>query len=292
MKCLEVSRVPLKEMFEEKNLVGRYFILIVCLFASAIIFNIFLLPTNLVTGGINGVAVLFHHLFDFEPSMVIFVISLGMLILSVLFLGKEKTIGSVVATIVYPIFVSITAPIVVRFHVDTNELLLLSLIIGVLSGITNGLVYRVGFSNGGLNILNQILYQYFHISYSKSSFFINGIIVLLGGIYIGFNLVLYAIIVLYINSFVMDRVMLGISKNKAFYIVTQEDEKIKQFIIEELHHSATIFDVKGGFLEKKKRVVLTVVPTREYYKVQEAIKLLDKNAFFVASDAYQTEGGT
>ncbi len=284
--------MPFNEIINEKNLVGRYFILLLCLFLSAILFNIFLLPTNLVIGGVNGVAVLLHHLFDFDPSLVILLISISMLIFSFFFLGLEKTMGSLVATIVYPFFVSITAPIVVRFHVDSNELLLLSLIIGVISGITNGLVYRVGFSNGGLNIINQILYKYFHISYSKSSFVINGLIVFLGGIYIGFNMVLYAILILYINSLIMDRVMLGISRNKAFYIVTQEDEKIKNFIIEELHHSATVFDVKGGFLEKRKRVILAVVPTQEYFTLKEAIKMLDPAAFFVASDAYQTEGGS
>lgn len=295
MKSLGVSKMPLKDLKElvsEKNLIGRYFILILCLFVSAAVFNIFLLPTNIVTGGTNGIAIILHNLFEFNPSTVIMIASLLMLMLSFIFLGVEKTIGSIAATIIYPIFVSLTAPLVVRFHVDSNELLLLSLLIGCISGVTNGLTYRVGFSSGGLSILNQILYKYFHISYSKSSFVVNGTIVFLGGIYFGFNMVMYAIIILYINSLVMDKVMLGVSKNKAFYIITKEDEKIKKFIIEELHHSVTVFDVKGGFLEKKRHVLLTVVPTREYFMVTEGIKLIDKDVFFVASDAYQTEGGS
>ena len=281
----------LKEFVSEKSLLGRYVILILCLFVSAIVFNLFLLPTNLVTGGANGVAILLHNFFDFRPSLVILILSLVMLVLSFLLLGKEKTIGSIVATIIYPIFVDITAPLVVRYHVDTNEMLLLSIIIGVLSGITNGFVYRVGFSNGGLNILNQIFYKYFHISYGKSSFVINGIIVFLGGIYFGFNMVMYAIIVLYINSIIVDRVILGVSKNKAFYIFTDEEEKVKRFLIEELHHTATFFDVKGGFLEKKRKVLLTVVPTSEYFMLSEALKSIDENVFFIASDAYEMQGG-
>ena len=281
-----------KEMLNEKTIIGRYFILILCLFASAILFNLFLLPTKLVAGGMNGVAVLLYHFFNFTPSTVIFVGSLLMLILSFFFLGTEKTIGSIVATIIYPIFVSLTAPLMVRFHIDTNEMLLLAILIGIISGITNGLVYRIGFSNGGINILNQILYKYFHISYSKSSFFINGIIVFIGGIYFGFNMVMYAIIILYINSIVIDKVMLGISKKKALYIFTDEEEKMKKFILEELHHSATIFDVKGGFLEKKRHVLLTVVPTSEYFIVTEGLRLIDENVFFIASDAYETQGGS
>ena len=94
--------MPFNEIINEKNLVGRYFILLLCLFLSAILFNIFLLPTNLVIGGVNGVAVLLHHLFDFDPSLVILLISISMLIFSFFFLGLEKTMGSLVATIVYP----------------------------------------------------------------------------------------------------------------------------------------------------------------------------------------------
>ena len=103
---------------------------------------------------------------------------------------------------------------------------------------------------------------------------------------------MYAIIILYINSIVIDKVMLGISKKKALYIFTDEEEKMKKFILEELHHSATIFDVKGGFLEKKRHVLLTVVPTSEYFIVTEGLRLIDENVFFIASDAYETQGGS
>ena len=58
-----------------------------------------------------------------------------------------------------------------------------------------------------------------------------------------------------------------------------------------MNHSVTIFDVKGGFLEKKRKVILAVVPTKEYFQVTEGIKMIDKNAFFIATDAYEVKGG-
>ena len=61
--------------------------------------------------------------------------------------------------------------------------------------------------------------------------------------------------------------------------------------MKELQHTVTVFDVKGGFKNKKGEVLLTVIPTREYYVVTEGIKMIDKDAFFLASDAYQVEGG-
>ena len=88
----------------------------------------------------------------------------------------------------------------------------------------------------------------------------------------------------------MDRVLLGISQNKAFYIITDKEKEIKEYIIEELKHTVTTFDVKGGFLEDKRKVMLTVIPSREYYRLTEGIKKIDEKAFFVVTDSYQVEG--
>ena len=269
----------------------RYGVLLASLFLSALVFNLFLYPTNLVTGGMNGVAIIINHIIEIDPAIVIFVGSLLLLGLSYLFLGLDQTAGSVVATIVYPVFVEITEPISKLIVIDTSDLILMSILIGVLLGITNGLMYKVGFSNGGLNIISQIFYKYFRISLSKTTMVINLIVVLIGGFYFGFNMVLYALVIIYISSFVIDKVILGISNNKAFYITTTEDEKVRDYLINTLHHTVTMFDVKGGFLEKKRKVLLAVIPTRDYFRLKEGIKEIDPHAFFVVTDAYEVKGG-
>ena len=275
----------------QKKLWYRYSVLIISLFLSAIVFNLFLYPTNLVTGGMNGVAIIINHIFDLDPALIIFLGSLILLGLSYLLLGLDQTAGSVVATLVYPLFVELTEPISELIIIDTSDLILMSILIGLLLGITNGLMYKVGFSNGGLNVISQILYKYFRLSLSKTTMFINLIVVLIGGFYFGFNMMLYALIIIFISSFVMDKVILGISNNKAFYITTTEDEKVKDYLINTLHHTVTIFDVKGGFLKKKRKVLLAVVPTRDYFKLKEGIKEIDPKAFFVVTDAYEVGGG-
>lgn len=269
----------------------RYAVLIVSLFLSAIVFNLFLYPTNLVTGGMNGVAIIINHITDISPATIILIGSILLLGLSYLFLGLEQTAASVIATVIYPLFVSITEPITKLIVVDTSDLILISIFVGILLGITNGLMYKVGFSNGGLNIISQILYKHLRISLSKTTMVINFIIVLIGGIYFGFNMILYAFVIIYISSFVIDKVILGISSNKAFYITTSKDEAVKDYLINNLKHTVTIFDVKGGFLQKKRRVLLAVVPTREYFKLKEGIKEIDPKAFFVVTDAYEVKGG-
>jgi len=269
----------------------RYGVLIFSLFIAALVFNLLLYPTNLVTGGMNGVAIILNHIFDISPSLIILIGSLILLGLSYLFLGLNQTTGSIVATIVYPLFVSLTEPIARYIVIDTSDIILISILIGILLGITNGLMYKVGFSNGGLNIISQIVYKYFHISLGKTTMVINFIVVIIGVGYFGFNMMLYAFIIIYISGVVIDKVILGISNNKAFYITTSKEDEVKEYLIKTLHHTVTIFDVKGGFLKKKRRVLLAVVPTRDYFRLKEGIKQIDPKSFFVVTDAYEVKGG-
>lgn len=279
------------QKIDKSKLWYRYAVLIISLFLSSLVFNIFLYPTNLVTGGMNGIAIIINHLIDISPAMIILIGSIILLGLSYLFLGIDQTAASLIATIIYPFFVSITEPLARMIVIDTSDLILISLLVGILLGITNGLMYKVGFSNGGLNIISQIIYKYFHISLGKTTMVINFIVVLIGGFYFGFNMMLYAFIIIYISGYVIDKVILGISKNKAFYITTSKDKQVRDYLINTLHHTVTIFDVKGGFLEKKRKVLLAVVPTREYFRLKEGIKEIDPKAFFVVTDAYEVKGG-
>lgn len=289
----ETKQIPqnIIKHIKKKKIVSRYIMMIIALFISALVFNIFIVPTNIVSGGINGISIILKHIYGWDPSIVMFVVSGVLLIFSLMYLGVERTSGTVVATFLYPILVEITNGITNYISVETTDLVLISIFVGVIGGLANGIMYKTGFSSGGLPIISQILYKKFKISASKSSLIVNGIVVFIGGIFFGWTMVMYALIILSINSFMLDRVILGISNNKAFYIITSEDELVKKYIIEDLKHSVTVFDVKGGFMEKKRKVLLTVIPSREYFIVTEGIKELDKDSFFLACDAYQVEGG-
>ena len=200
-----------------KNILYRYGVLIICLFFSSIVFNLFLYPIKLVTGGMNGIAIIVNYLIKVSPSIVIFIGSSICLLLSTILLSKEQTIASLLATFIYPFFVSITSPVTKIIAVDTSDLLLSCLIIGISLGISNGFMYKVGFSNGGINIISQIFYKYFKIPLSNTTLIINMIIVVLGGVYFTFTKVLYASFILIISKIVMDRIL---RKDKCLCIIT------------------------------------------------------------------------
>ena len=278
------------DVIRKKKQLYRIILMGASLFLSAILYNVFLLPLSLVTGGTQGVATITHYLYGINLATMLFLLSLACAILSLMFLGVKRTAGTLVASIVYPLLVQLTSPLNGLIDAENIDMLLMVLFAGVISGVANGLMYKTGYSNGGFPVISQILFEEKQVPISKSSLAINVSIVLVGAYFFGITNALYAIIFLYINGIVLDKVLLGISNNKAFYIITSKDDEIKEYIIETLKHNVTTFEVKGGFLDKNRKVMLTVIPSREYYRVTEGIKEIDKDAFFVVTDSYTVEG--
>ncbi len=276
---------------KKKKVGKRITMLVVSLFFSAIVYNLFLLPVNLVTGGAGGIATITNYVYGIDPALMILIVSITCALLSLMYLGPEVTAVTILASVLYPFFVKITEPLTDIIQMDYSDMFTITLFAGVLNGIANGLMYKTGYNNGGLPVISQILEKYCKIPIAKTSAVMNITVVLIGGVFFGSTNVMYAIILIYLNSIIINKVLLGISNNKAFYIITSEEDQIKNYIIRTLGHSVTVFDVKGGFLNKKNKVVLTVVPSREYYRVTEGIKIIDKDAFFVVTDAYEVVGG-
>lgn len=278
------------EVIRKKKKLYRILLMGASLLVTAILYNVFLLPLSLVTGGTNGVATITHYLYGINPAIMLLLLSIACAILSFMYLGPKRTAGTLVASVVYPLLVQLTSPLTALISQSNTDMLLMVLFAGVLSGIANGLMYKTGYSNGGFPVISQILFEEKQIPVGKSSLAINITIVIVGAYFFGITNALYAIIFLYINSIVLDKVLLGISNNKAFYIITEEEKKVKEYIIKTLNHNVTTFEVKGGFLDKNRKVILTVIPSREYYRVTEGIKEIDKDAFFVVTDSYTVEG--
>lgn len=276
---------------ESKFKIRRYIELVIGVFMIAVSFNLFLLPNNIVFGGVSGLSIIVKNFIPIEPSKFIFISSLILLLISYLILGKEKTRGSIVGSIIFPIFVSITANINNILNIDTSNILLSVIFGGIIYGAGAGMVFRAGFTTGGTDIINQIISKFGHVSMGNAMLMSDGLIVLAGGFFFGATKLMYAIIVVYIIGLMTDKVLLGISNKKAFYIITDEEDRIRDYILNELKHSATIFDVHGGYTNEKNKVIFCVVPTDEYYELKEGIREIDKNAFFVVTDAYEVFGG-
>lgn len=279
------------KLFEEK-LLKRYFIVIIALFISAINYNLLIYPGKIVAGGGNGLSIIMKWLFNFTPSTFILIFSTTLLIMAIILIGVQKSSGAILSAFLYPLFVELTSGITTILSIKENDMILISIFAGIISGFCSGLVYKMGFSGGGISLISKIIYEKFHISITKSSLLMNMSIVLIGGYLFGLETIMYALIFLYIDKIVVDRILLGISSNKVFYIITSKDDEVRAFLLEEIGHEYTEFDVVGGYNSKNDEAIMTVVPTKDYFRVTEGIRKIDSGAFFVVTDSYQLSNGS
>ncbi len=269
----------------------KYLIFLFGVFLLALTYNLFIVPNELVTGGTSGIAIILKKLIDLDPALFLFFINAFLLILSFTILGPKKTYHSLIGAFLYPLLVSLTAPLAIKMNITFSNDLMLILVAGILYGIGNGIVYRAGFTTGGSDILVQILGERKKISTGTSIIIINMAIILAGGFVFGFAKVLYALIIVYLNAIITDRILLGISDSKMFFVYTTEVNKIKEFIVKEIKTGITILDIEGGYSQKKDKMIMCVVRTRDYFLFKEKILEIDPKAFFVINDCYEVLGG-
>lgn len=281
MKEAIKHKIKIKELIE--FIIGCFFV--------ALAFNLFMSPNNLVAGGVSGFSLILKHFFGLNPSTIIAVANILLIILSFVVLGKEKTKMTIMGSILFPVFVSLTEHLSTYISFKESEMILIAIFGGALQGLGAGLIFRAGYSTGGTDILNMIVSKIFKISLGNSMFFTDGLIILIGAFVFGFNHLMYSLIILYLISTLTDKVVLGISDSKAFYIITNKEKEVKDFVINELKHGVTEFNAVGGYNSENQTVLMSVVPTREYYRLKEGIHKIDRNAFFVVMDSYEVKGG-
>ena len=269
----------------------RYITLILLMFLGAVNYNLFLNPNNIISGGGNGISIIVEEVFKIDPAIFMLVFNTIILIFSFIILGVEKSSSSIVAILIYPFFISITSGISSISYLQTDDRLLVGIFAGIISGFITGTVCKIGFSQGGIAQISQMLNKLFKVSIGKINFCLNSLILIAGVFVFGLSSALLGIIVLFIGSIIVDKILLGVSSNKSFLIITSEEERISDFIKKDLGHGVTIFSINERKSKKKRKALMTVIHTRDYYKLTEGAKKIDKNVFFVVTDSYQLEGG-
>ena len=254
----------------------------------AFAFNLFFLKYDIVCFGVSGISIVLNE-FGVNPSIFILSANIFLMILAYFVLGFDNMKNQLVGALSYPIFVEITSFITERIDLGGTELVVIAIMGGVFAGIGYGLIYKSDFSTGGTDVIIEIISKYGKISMGNAGLIVNGIIVIIGKIVFSWDIVLYAILVSYLISIFTDKVLLGISKSKVFYIVTNKknDDIVRNFLISLPEVGATVIDAEGGYSSDEETLLLAVVPTREYFIVKEGLKEIDKDIFFLVCDSYE-----
>ena len=269
----------MKDLYNNKK---RVIIFAISILISAINFNLLLKPISMVCGGSGGLAIVFEKIFNISTSHIIAIVYVITVILSIIFLEKKTIASIIIASILYPTFTYLTESITSVIHLNYDDVLLVCVMSGIISGITNGIAYRFGFSPGGLGVIPPIIHKYIKVSVSTINFVVNAIVVLLGAYFFGFNMVIYAIVLLYISSYICNMVILGMSNNKVIFIHSSQNKKITEMLHNKYKINVTILDADG-----KKQTLLAVVKNIDYNGIKIDLKAIDKKVFFTTNDCYE-----
>ena len=160
---------------------------------------------------------------------------------------------------------------------------------GILAGIGYWLIYKSGYSTGGTDVIGNLICKYSKISMGNAMMFVNVSIIVIGKIVFSWKIVMYAIVVAYLISVATDKILLGISNSKAFYIVVSKDKDdiVRDFLTSLDGVGSTIIDASGGYSNDKQTLILAVAPTKMYFIIKEGLREIDKNIFYLVCDSYE-----
>ena len=257
------------------------------LLASAITY--FILPYEILTGGIFGVSISLKPILPFvDTNYIAYAIIAFTFVLGAVFLGKSFAVKTVLSSVVYPLFLEMFR--VIPFEVKTDPLLA-SLYGGLLTGVAVGLVFRAKGSTGGMDVFPLIMNKKFNIKHSQGMLIVDGLTVILGLSTLGIEHVLLGLISVFASSYTIDRIiMLGSESAKSVYIISDYQEAINYRIQNEIERGTTIIKAVGGYSKEPRDMIMCVVTMEQYPILQEIVQEEDENAFIIVNEAHEILG--
>lgn len=255
----------------------------------ALVVKLFILPTNLMSSGTTGIALLANHFLGIPVSFFILIFNVCMLILGLIVLGKKFAMTTIVSTLMYPIALEFFNQTLGEFVITNNELLN-TIFAGLGIGLALGIVLRSGASTGGMDIPPLVLNHFFRIPVSVSLYVFDFIILSSQSLYNPLERLLYGIILILLTSIVLDKVLLMGTTKTEVKIISPKFEKIAEEILSEMDRGVTLLNARGGYLKNEHSVVLSVVSNRELPKIEKLVRVLDPDAFMIVSRVSEVWG--
>lgn len=258
-------------------------------FIYALSVKLFLLPVGLITGGTNGIALVLEHYWDVPIPAFVLLFNILMLIVGWLVLGRAFAMTTVASSFLYPVFLEFLDRGLGNIML-TDDLLLCTIFFGLGVGLGLGLVIRVGASTGGMDIPPLILEKKLRIPVSVSMYCFDFLILVPQMLFRPVENVLYGIILVFIYTMVLDKMLiLGKSKTE-LKIVSPKYEEICAAILTEVDRGVTLMRAEGGYSGCRTKLVFSVVSNRELIKVEKLVHEIDPECFMVVNRVSEVRG--
>ena len=239
--------------------------------------------------GISGIAMIFYHLFGLPIGTMTIILNIPIVIMCYKLLGKGFLLRSIKTMIIAWPLMDYVAPML---PVYSGDRMLSAICVGVFSGLGYAMIYMRNTSTGGADfIIMSVRALRPHLSIGKITFITDVIIVGLGGLLFGdVDSIIYGLILTYILSVVVDKVMYGIDAGKMTLVVTDHGHEVAKRIDELTQRVSTFLRGVGSYSGEEKLVVMCACSNKEMHMVQKAVKEVDEEAFLITMESNEVRG--
>lgn len=268
-----------------RNLIPRLFFLAFGAFIAAFALEGFLIPNNMIDGGIVGISIMLSYLTKANLGILILCINVPFIFLALKKLGKLFVFQTLYAIAMLGVGVN-----VFRSHIATDDILLATVFGGVVLGIGIGIVLRNNAAMDGTEILSIRLAKKSGFSIGEIIMFFNIFIYGTAGFIYGWDKAMYSVLVYFICYKVIDIVLEGLNESKSVNIISDKSEEIGNAIIQKLDIGVTYIKGRGGYTGVEKDIIYCVISRLELAKLKEVIKEIDPTAFLAVESVHEVEG--
>jgi len=247
--------------------------------------NMFLAPHNIAAGGLTGLAIILEEWLGLSRTTVIFIGNAALLVVTLIFLGKEVFINTVIGATMLPVVIGIVPRITL-----INDTMLSMLVGSALFGIAVSILYANRASSGGTAIPPLILKKYFNMSTSVGLFLSDGVIVVLCLLVFDVDAFFYAITSIFITSAVMSYIENGANKKKMVYIISDLYEKIITDVQTKIGRGVTIIPAVGAYEQQEKPMLMVTLDKKNYQQLLTIVNTHDAQAFMITDTVTDVHG--
>lgn len=269
-----------------KKITWTYIKIVFALTILGVSINMFLGPHHIAAGGVSGLGILLESALGFDRAMVILVLNIIMLVLALLFLGKQPFFKVLFGSLVFPLIIAIIPETMI-----TPDRLLSVIFGSAIFALGVAILYKNNSSSGGTTIPPLIFKKYFHLNTSIGLLFTDAVVVSLNLFVFGFEEFLYAILSIVITSIVMSYIETGTNRKKSIMVMSEDSlEEIRRRLSSEIGRGLTLLEAKGGYNRKAKEVLLIVVTDHEFSRIKPLIEEIDPTAFVIVNSVAEVMG--
>nr|WP_304218961.1 YitT family protein [Fredinandcohnia onubensis] len=250
----------------------------------------FNMQNNLAEGGFTGITLLLYFLFEFDPSYTNLILNIPLFILGWKLLGRVAFYYTMIGTISVSIFLWLFQ----RYQLDIpldGDLMLAALFAGVFIGVGLGIIFRYGGTTGGVDIIARLVRKYVGWPMGRTMFLFDAVVITISLIfYLSPREAMYTLLAVFIGARVIDFMQEGAYAARGAMIISEQNDKIAEKILNEMERGVTILKGMGSYTKQEKHILYCVVGRSEVGRLKQVIISVDPHAFVSVSDVHDVLG--